>query len=138
MKIKLKDNYGKVIDEVEVTDEFGAWYNDLERKSDNADRKYRYHVMVSLDSLDYEGEVFESKDGTPLDYSIKIEEERKVKKFLEILTPTQKRRLLLFMDGLTEREVASLENVNLRAVQDTKKQIQNKFITFFNYDPRQK
>ncbi len=138
MKIKLKDNYGKVIDEVEVSDEFGAWYNDLERKSENADRKYRYHVRVSLDSLNYEGEIFESKDGTPLDYSIKIEEERKVKKFLEILTPTQKRRLLLFMDGLTEREVASVENVNLRAVQDTKKQIQNKFITFFDYDPRQK
>lgn len=138
MKIKLKNNFGKVIEEIEVDDEFGNWYNDEERKFENDSRRYRYHVRVSLDSLEYEGEVFESKYESPDEYAVRLETERRIEEFLTLLTPVQRKRIILLGEGLSEREVAKKENVNLRAIQDTRKQVQNKFIKFFGFDPRQR
>ena len=55
MIIKLRNNNGKVIEEIEVDDSFGEWYIEQERIEENAKRKDRYWITVSLDSLDYEG-----------------------------------------------------------------------------------
>ena len=53
MKIKIKDNDGKVIDEVELTmSSVNGMSNKKEKKTK---QEYRYWVTTSLDGTKYEG-----------------------------------------------------------------------------------
>ena len=131
MLIKLKDNDGRVIQEVEVDDELGEWYVEQERIEENAKRRDRYWITVSLDSLEYEGEWFADPSPTPLEACIIAEEERRVDEFKKTLTPTQLRRLELLEEDISLREIARLEKTNLSAVQKTRDQIQKKAEIFF-------
>ena len=138
MKIKLKDNDGRVIQEVEVDDAFGEWYIEEERKQENAERRHRYWVTVSLDSLEYEGEWFADPSPTPAEIYEREEEQRRVDEFKKTLTPVQLRRLEMLEEGMSEREIAKAEGACLKSVQETIEQIMKKFIKFFGFDPRQK
>lgn len=131
MIIKLKDNDGRVIQEVEVDDEFGEWYVEQERIEENAKRRDRYWITVSLDSSDYEGMWFADPSPTPAEICEREEEQRRVDEFKKILTPTQLRRLELLEEGNSLREVARLENTNLSAIQKTRDQIRKKYEDFF-------
>lgn len=131
MKIKLKDNDGKVIQEVEVDDAFGEWYVEEERKQENAERKHRYWVTVSLDSLQYEGEWFTDPDPTPAEQCEILEEEKRVAEFKKTLTPTQLRRLEMLEDGMSEREIAKADNASKTSVHETIEQIKKKHREFF-------
>ena len=138
MKIKLKDNDGRVIQEVEVDDAFGEWYIEEERKQENAERRHRYWVTVSLDSLEYEGEWFADPSPTPAEICEREEEQRRVDEFKRTLTPTQLRRLEMLEEGMSERDIAKAEGACLKTIQETIEQIMRKFIKFFGFDPRQK
>lgn len=131
MIIKLKDNDGRVIQEVEVDDEFGEWYVEQERIEENAKRRDRYWITVSLDSSDYEGMWFADPSPTPAEICVREDEQRRVNEFKETLTPTQLRRLELLEEGNSLREVARLENTNLSAIQKTRDQIRKKYEDFF-------
>lgn len=131
MKIKLKDNDGRVIQEVEVDDAFGEWYVEEERKQENAERKHRYWVTVSLDSLEYQGEWFTDPDPTPAEQCEILEEERRVAEFKKTLTPTQLRRLEMLEDGMSEREIAKADNASKTSVHETIEQIKKKHREFF-------
>ena len=131
MLIKLKDNDGRVIQEVEVDDEFGEWYVEQERIEENAKRRDRYWITVSLDSSDYEGMWFADPSPTPAEACIIAEEQRRVDEFKKTLTPTQLRRLELLGEGKSLREVARIENTNLSAIQKTRDQIRKKYEDFF-------
>ncbi len=131
MKIKLKDNDGRVIQEVEVDDAFGEWYVEEERKQENAERKHRYWVTVSLDSLQYEGEWFTDQDPTPAEQCEILEEEKRVAEFKKTLTPTQLRRLEMLEDGMSEREIAKADNASKTSVHETIEQIKKKYHEFF-------
>lgn len=131
MLIKLKDNDGRIIQEVEVDDEFGEWYVEQERIEENAKRRDRYWITVSLDSSDYEGMWFADSSPSPLEVCILEEEERRVNVFKKTLTDTQLRRLELLEEGKSLREVARLENTNLSAIQKTRDQIRKKYEYFF-------
>lgn len=131
MKIKLKDNDGRVIQEVEVDDAFGEWYVEEERKQENAERKHRYWVTVSLDSLQYEGEWFTDPDPTPAEQCEILEEEKRVAEFKKTLTPTQLRRLEMLEDGMSEREIAKADNASKTSVHETIEQIKKKHREFF-------
>ena len=108
MLIKLKDNDGRVIQEVEVDDAFGEWYVEEERKQENAERKQRYWVTVSLDSLEYEGEWFADPTQNPEELYEREQEQRRVDEFMSTLTEVQRRRLQIKMDEphLSYREIA--------------------------------
>ena len=131
MIIKLRNNNGKVIEEIEVDDSFGEWYIEQERIEENAKRKDRYWITVSLDSLDYEGSWLQDKSPTPAEKYELEEEKEKVAAFKKILTPTQLRRLELLEEGNTLREIARLEHTNLSAIQKTRDQIRKKYEDFF-------
>lgn len=131
MKIKLKDNDGRVIQEVEVDDAFGEWYIEQERIEENAKRKDRYWVTVSLDSLQYEGEWFTDPNPTPAELVDLEEEKRRVAEFKETLTPTQLRRLEMFEDGMSEREIAKADSASKTSVHETIEQIKKKYNAFF-------
>lgn len=131
MKIKLKDNDGRVIQEVEVDDAFGEWYVEEERKQENAERKHRYWVTVSLDSLEYQGEWFTDPDPTPAEQCEILEEEKRVAEFKKTLTATQLRRLEMLEDGMSEREIAKADNASKTSVHETIEQIKKKYNEFF-------
>lgn len=131
MKIKLKDNDGRVIQEVEVDDAFGEWYVEEERKQENAERKHRYWVTVSLDSLQYEGEWLTDPDPTPAEQCEILEEEKRVAEFKKTLTPTQLRRLEMLEEGMSEREIAKADDASKTSVHETIEQIKKKHREFF-------
>lgn len=131
MKIKLKNNDGRVIQEVEVDDAFGEWYVEEERKQENAERKHRYWVTVSLDSLEYQGEWFTDPSPTPAEQCEILEEEKRVAEFKKTLTPTQLRRLGMLEEGMSEREIAKADNASKTSVHETIEQIKKKYNEFF-------
>ena len=139
MLIKLKDLNGNVTQEVDVDDAFGEWYVEEERKEENDARRQRYWETIHLDGLDYEGEWFQDKESeTPEEYVERLEQEAKYDAFLKTLTPTQLRRLRLFEEGYSEREVARIENVDFKSVHETREQLKKKYLAFFKNDPHQK
>ena len=138
MLIKLKDLNGKVTQEVDVDDAFGEWYVEEERKEENDARRQRYWETTHLDGLDYEGEWFEDKESeTPEDYVERLEQEARYDTFLKTLTATQLRRLHLFEEEYSEREVARIENVDFKSVHETREQLKKKYLVFFKNDPHQ-
>ena len=132
MLIKLKDNDGRVIQEVEVDDAFGEWYIEEERKQENAERKHRYWVTVSLDSLEYEGEWFADPSPSPAENYEREEEQRRVDEFLATLTEIQRRRLQIKMDNqhISDREIARREGVDYKQIQKSFDQIRKKYEKF--------
>ena len=139
MLIKLKDLNGKVTQEVDVDDAFGEWYVEEERKEENDARRQRYWETTHLDGLDYEGEWFEDKESeTPEDYVERLEQEARYDTFLKTLTATQLRRLHLFEEEYSEREVARIENVDFKSVHETREQLKKKYLAFFKNNPHQK
>lgn len=131
MLIKLKDNDGRVIQEVEVDDAFGEWYVEQERKQENAERKQRYWVTVSLDSLEYEGEWFVDPSPTPEEQYELDESARRVAEFKKTLTPVQLRRLEMLEEGMSEREIAKADNAAKTSVHETIEQLKKKYLEFF-------
>lgn len=131
MLIKLKDNDGRVIQEVEVDDAFGEWYVEQERKQENAERKQRYWVTVSLDSLEYEGEWFADPSPTPEEQYELDESARRVAEFKKTLTPVQLRRLEMLEEGMSEREIAKADNAAKTSVHETIEQLKKKYLEFF-------
>ncbi len=135
MKIKYVFADG-TISEVEVDDEFGTLYLEAQRKEENYERKTRYWVKTSLDTCDYEGEWFADPNPTQLEQllidEVREESEKKVQEFYKTLTEPQLRRTLMLQQGMTHREIADIEGVNLNAVQKSIEQVRKKHNEFFN------
>jgi len=127
MKIKYVFANGDV-SEVEVSEEIGAIVIDSRKAEHAQQEKERYHCY-SLDAIDFEGAEYGRCD----DYSEDDAEAETARhrailhKSFSLLTETQKRRLLLSIRGKTVREIAGLENVDVRAVQDSLTQARKKF-----------
>lgn len=116
------------ISEVEVSDEIGAMIIESRKAEHALDEKERYH-NYSLDAIDYEGDGY----GFWEDYDL---DERKanaskirtiLREGLSKLTETQRRRISLFIQGKTVREIAEIEKVDVRAVHDSISQVRKKF-----------
>lgn len=133
MKIKLKDNDGRVIQEVEVDDAFGEWFIEEERKQENAERRHRYWVTVSLDSLEYEGEWFADPSPTPAEICEREEEQKRVDEFTSTLTEVQRRRLQMKMDDpdCNLNDIAKKEGVAFKQIKKTFDQIRKKYEKFY-------
>lgn len=108
MKIQWKFADGTT-SEVEVTEEFGNYITASRREESNLARKERYHCY-SLDAIDYEGLEY-ATDITPETELILEENTARINAALDKLSVTQKRRLLMFVDGLSANEIARIENV---------------------------
>lgn len=128
MKIKYQFADGTV-SEVEVSEELGAYIIASRREEESQARKQRHHCL-SLDQMEYEGECM-ADDNTPDKFLEELEEEKEYKAFLETLTETQKRRLLLLLEGKSEREIAEIEGTAFNAVNETILQIRKKAKKFF-------
>lgn len=103
---------------VPVSETIGKALEELDRKAENLERKERYHRQLSIDTLSCadKGELLPADEVTPETLlNLKIENEL-LKEALLSLTKTQRRRFLMFADGLSEREIARIEKVDFKAI----------------------
>ena len=129
MKITYKFADG-TLSEVEVSDEIGTFIIDSRRAEETDNRRERYHREFSLDGMDFEndkwGMVGSSEDDLIVHHDL-CEFNRK----LSCLTPTQRRRMLAYAEGLSYREIARREGVQIKAVIDSIEQARKKLLLFF-------
>ena len=128
MKITYKSVTGEVT-EVEVSEEIGAVIIDSRRKEDNLDRKERNH-SYSLDAITYEGEEYADEHTPDVDLLQKIDNAHFCEVFSK-LTPTQQRRLAMYSEGMSYREIAEVEGAFFRSVEESIKAAIKKFKKHF-------
>ena len=103
--------------EVEVAEEIGSMIMESRRKEEAAE-KYAHRHCLSIDALQYEGLDYAVYDA-PFEKEEAAEEEKRAAKLSEAynsLSPEQKRRLKLYAEGKTLREIAEIEGVSFIAV----------------------
>ncbi len=84
----------------------------------NADRRERYHAPFHWEAMDYESSSLAYHE-TPEQILLRKEQEKEHQAAMELLTPTQRRRFILWMDGLTYREIADLETADYSSVAES-------------------
>ncbi len=112
--------------ELEVSEEIGTVIMDSRREEANGNRRERYHC-VPFDALDYEGKEYGTMDFT----EELLGGESRIQEALSHLNETQRRRLFMLGSGLSEREIARREGVDIRAVIDCINGARKKFLKFF-------
>ena len=127
MKIKYSLN-GKTEIEIEVSDEVGSVIMESERREHNLKEKERSHCF-SLELVKYEGVEFGYYDTYP---ALETDNEftEKINYAFSQLTEVQKRRLFLYVKGLSMRKIAELENVSHIAVEKSVNSTIKKFKKF--------
>lgn len=129
MIIKYRFEDGSV-SEVEVDEKLGLTISAMERETENYERKCRYWNVMRID---YEGAAVADYD-TPDLYVERKEEQRNVDEFFKLLTPTQRRRLLIRYDdpSISLREIARMEGVDIKTIRECFEGIQKKYLKFFD------
>ena len=135
MKIKYEYVNGDVV-EVEAPDEIGEFIKESLKAEHADDERHRVH-NVSLEGALYEGHEYGRYDSNLRRLEVqetKNEKKRKkrlLKQFLvngfSQLTEVQIRRLTLYADGLTMREIAEKEGVDHKAIVASIKVARKKF-----------
>jgi len=131
MKIKYESVTGEIT-EVEVSEEIGAVIIDSRRKEENLARKERYHCY-SLDAIKYgDTDKFAPSTGeTPLTELIRNEDNSYIYEAFSKLSDIQQRRLLKLATGMSMREIAREEGVDIKAVFKSITSARKKFLKFF-------
>ena len=119
------------VSEVEVSEEIGTYIMDSRRKESSANRKERYHCCP-LDAILYEGNEFGYEEGNYLEDR---EDTELLKEVLNCLTNTQRRRMLLFIEGWSFRNIAEQEGTNHKSVEESIKAAQKRIQKFLNNTP---
>lgn len=113
MKINYTFNNGEN-SEVEVNEEIGEVILESRRKEENLARKERYHC-VSMDNSDFEGVDF-IDETTPENLFLEQIDNEHIKKTLDKLSETQRRRLLMLASGMSLHEIAKAEGTSFYAI----------------------
>jgi DNA-directed RNA polymerase specialized sigma24 family protein len=127
--LRVKD---KEIGRLEGTMEF---LSEDTRKTQNLERKERYHTECSLDALDFEGSIYASDEDVEEDF-LRSEEERIIDDWLRSrLTLVQYRRFKYHMDGLSLRDIAELEGTDYKTVRESVESAKKKLQKVFRDTP---
>ena len=132
MKIKYAFLDGTTA-EVEVSDEIAAVIIDS-RKAEHAQDERRRRHCYSYDAIAYEGEEY----GVCDEYAVEDDSEEQAARIREAsshLTATQQRRLRLYADGKTLREIAAIEKASYQSVAESIEAGRKKFLKFFRQTP---
>ena len=116
---------------VEVDEETAAFLQANDREMQNAERREHYHAPYHLEALDYEGDAYAYHE-TPERLYIRRENRERLLQAVDLLTPTQWRRLEMLMDGMSIRQIAVAEEADYASVyesiQAAKKKIKKRFL----------
>ena len=127
-----KYRYGFVdgAEEIEISEEWFEVLREMDREELNSNRREtRRHT--SLESFDYEGEAF-AAEGDAETVLLEKESEAETGRLLSRLTEVQRRRVEMRMEGKTYREIAMLENVDIKTVERSIIWAQKKNSKFFS------
>ena len=128
MKVRYEFANGEV-SVVEVSEDIGEMIMSSRREEESALRQQRRYCC-SLDGMDYEGEYFADYHTPESEYEEELKSS-KIKAALATLTPTQRRRLLMFSEGMGIREIARLEGVHHKDVEESIEAARKKFLKNF-------
>ena len=114
----MKISYGFVtgeVSEVEVDESLGGILLDLDRQQENSDQKEtRRHF--SLNSMDYEGELFASAEDTEGEL-LRREDTARLMEAMEALSPSQRELVLkVYFNGRSLVSIAAEEGVSHVAI----------------------
>ena len=84
----------------------------------NAERRERYHAPYHLEALDFESGSLAYHE-TPEQILLRKEREEEYQMALATLTPAQYRRFEMWMDGLSCREIAEIEEADYSSVAES-------------------
>ena len=115
----------------DLNEDWFLCYVDDVRRSENLERKERYHTEYSIDDCIYEGSLFADNETPAYLLNLK-EEEKRIDSFMTTLTDVQRRRLQMKMDNpdLSLRKLSASENVSKNAFAKTFNQIKSKYMSF--------
>lgn len=132
MKIKYTFLDGTAA-EVEVSDEIGAVIIGSRKAEHAQDERRRCHCY-SYEAIGYEGKEY----GVCDEYAVEDdseEQEARIRKAFSHLTATQQRRLRLYADGKTLREIAAIEKASFQSVAESIETGRKNFLKFFRQTP---
>ena len=111
----------------DVLDEIAAYMEENCREIWKADRMKSRYVPYSTDALIYEGDAYAAPD-TPETVYLALEDEsengsdeERMRRYLSVLTDTQRRRILMRRNKLTYRDIAEIEGTDESSVRDSVK-----------------
>jgi DNA-directed RNA polymerase specialized sigma24 family protein len=112
--IRIKDYYGKY-QEVPVSDELFEEWQEMKNEHQRGYRKeYRHRDKTTLDELDMTS--FYANGENAEDEVIRHSEYEALYEAIKRLTPTQQRRILMYMEDVSIREIARREGCHMNAV----------------------
>ncbi|MEA4973963.1 MAG: sigma factor-like helix-turn-helix DNA-binding protein [Candidatus Metalachnospira sp.] len=103
--------------EVEVSEEIGNVVINSKRIEDNLDRKERSHCY-SMNAADFEGDDYADYTTPEILMEQKISN-RHIAEALDKLSEVQKRRLLMYTNGMTYQKIADVEGVKVASVYES-------------------
>ena len=110
---------------VEVTEELAEYLTEDERLTRNAERRERYHCPYHIEALDYEGAEYCYHE-TPETIVLRKERDSALWAAMNVLSETQFRRLILHSEGMTCRDIATLEGKDFSSVAESIKAAKKK------------
>ena len=136
MQITYKDPYEStqklIIPEgdAEALKEVLDFLNENARAIQNAERRERYHTQYHFEAMDYEND-FAAYNDSPEYVLSRKEELYEINSSLALLTKTQFRRLTMYADGMTLREICRTNGASAAAVKDSIDAARKKFLKYF-------
>lgn len=126
MKIKYKFNNGET-SEVEVSEEIGEFIVNSRRIEEASIKKENRH-NYSLEAIIFEGEDYATCDEYPSETQ---ELKDRIQRGLSALSKLQKKRLLMFANGLSIREIARIEGKDFKTILESINGARNNFLKNF-------
>lgn len=128
MKIKYEFINGEST-EIEIEENIGAFILDS-RKEEATRSKMEQRHCYSSDAAIFEGNDYASNN-TPEKILITAFENKRIQNVLTKLSEVQRRRLLMYAEGLSMREIARLEGTHHSAVSKSIEGARKNFLKFF-------
>lgn len=112
--IKIKDYYGK-IQEVPVSDELYAEWIKLNNETQEHYHREKYHrSLLTLEDVDAAGDLSDLEE--LVDELIRKEQNDRLYDAISHLTPTQQRRVMMFMDNMNYSDIARSEGAKFAPI----------------------
>lgn len=124
MKLTYK-SVTREVTEIEVCEYYGNLVIDSRREEESGNRKYRRHNL-SLDAITYEGLEYADPDN-PETILLKKELSEKIGESFLTLTEIQQRRMIMLAGGMSLREIARREGVDIKTIRESIEGAQKKF-----------
>jgi len=100
---------------IEIPKEWGNILKEFDKEEHALEERERYHKAFSIDAFSQENDI-SSKTNDPLHILEQHEMRSQIEMCLEKLTETQRRRFLMYAEGLSLAEISRIEGVVFNAV----------------------